>query len=872
MSHNIKKVRSADIKIAQPKVKTDNSKTTAEPSVTTPLLANTDSHQVKISLTRIIGSSGSRLTKKFTLEQDGLIRKEGQPNFFNGTAKTVCIDQLSDIQGITQSLSSRECICTGVYNVDSCSVVTKEKYQKSEDTSNIRTRSKDHLHQPEYSLALLDYDPDKYMPPTFKCDSAKVLMDLMVKAMPELEGIGFSAIGSSSNGIYNNDSGAPYEGGGGLHAYIAIKGVDMEQLQQLLKVRLWNAGFGYISFARNGAMLERTIIDLSVLSPERLIYEARPVLGEGVGQKERVWTHKAGEVFTGVDTLPDEEITRYKDLLMEARKNPDNIKFAEQLQNQYRKKQVKRLIEKKNTSPGEAEKMIPTRSKADLASTTQKLDLNESIEMGGKVMLVSELVERGHEFDGKAMPDPVEGSHYGTGTAKYYHNDGINPCIHSFAHGVKTIYKIQGKESNPQIDSRSEVLATVAVPVNLNEPLDAESFPHKKQKKDGTYKPLCTIPSVEYLCKGYGITVQYDVINKETIILIPGVTGITENTANTAIESINSLASLNNMPIGQVARYVAVISDRNPINPVANWITSKPWDGVDRVNTLCDTLTARNGFPDDFKSILIRKWLISAVAAATVPNGFNGRGVLTLQGAQGMGKTTWVRILMPEGLLRDRSILTGHHLDPSNKDSQTTAIKHWIVEIGELDSSFKKDVARLKGFVTLNKDSVRRPYARTDSEYQRRTVFCASVNEENFLIDQTGNSRFWTIPLVKIDYKHDIDMQQVFVQLYDELHGGATWWLTPDEDIQLNELNQAHKSVSAIEERILSILDPDMAPEKWKPKSATEVLQIAGIRSPSNPQARECGGVLRGLYGNPKKYNGIMKWKVPLGQDLVRID
>jgi predicted P-loop ATPase len=30
----------------------------------------------------------------------------------------------------------------------------------------------------------------------------------------------------------------------------------------------------------------------------------------------------------------------------------------------------------------------------------------------------------------------------------------------------------------------------------------------------------------------------------------------------------------------------------------------------------------------------------------------------------------------------------------------TTAITHWIVELGELDSSFKKEIARLKAFLT----------------------------------------------------------------------------------------------------------------------------------------------------------------------------
>ncbi len=262
---------------------------------------------------------------------------------------------------------------------------------------------------------------------------------------------------------------------------------------------------------------------------------------------------------------------------------------------------------------------------------------------------------------------------------------------------------------------------------------------------------------------------------------------------------------------------------------------------------------------------------MSAVAAATLPSGFHSRGILTFQGAQSLGKTSWFRRLMPDGLLQDKSILAGHHLDPSNKDSLTTAIKHWLVEIGELDSSFRKDIARLKGFITQDKDTVRRPYARTNSDYQRRTVFCASVNEESFLVDKTGNSRFWTLPLVKIKYDHNIDMQQVFAQLYDELQKGATWWLSPDEDKQLDELNSAHKSVSVIEELILSTLNHDLPENKWKKMSAAEVLRAAGIRSPTNPQARECGSVLRGLYGQPKKIRGIMKWLVPIDINFTRI-
>ena len=57
-------------------------------------------------------------------------------------------------------------------------------------------------------------------------------------------------------------------------------------------------------------------------------------------------------------------------------------------------------------------------------------------------MTVSELVERGREFDQVAMPDPIEGSGYGLTTAKFYFNDGQSPCIHSFAHGVRRVYRL----------------------------------------------------------------------------------------------------------------------------------------------------------------------------------------------------------------------------------------------------------------------------------------------------------------------------------------------------------------------------------------------------------------------------------------------
>jgi putative DNA primase/helicase len=288
---------------------------------------------------------------------------------------------------------------------------------------------------------------------------------------------------------------------------------------------------------------------------------------------------------------------------------------------------------------------------------------------------------------------------------------------------------------------------------------------------------------------------------------------------------------------------------------------------VDRLNPFCDTLVQRNDFPAGLKKTLIHRWLISGVAAALKPSGFKSRGVLTLQGKQSLGKTSWISALVPDPVLREGTIKLDHHLDAGNKDSLITAVSHWIVEIGELDSSFKKDVARLKGFLTGDRDKVRRPYGRADSEYPRRTVFTATVNDNEFLVDATGNSRWWVIPVIKIHYEHNIDMQQLWAQMAVDFHAGVPWWLTQEEEAQLEAQNREHRSISVIRERVLEILDLSRKDDVGLPAlTPTQLLIKVGINNPSNANCKECASVLRECLGDSSrvKIQGIVKWRIPL--------
>lgn len=393
--------------------------------------------------------------------------------------------------------------------------------------------------------------------------------------------------------------------------------------------------------------------------------------------------------------------------------------------------------------------------------------------------------------------------------------------------------------------------------------MDLNTLPD--QPRPGSDKTLATIANVAAVMDEAGITARYNVIKKKVEIELPEHRGTSDNLDNVTLTAIISRCAQHSMPTGHIGEYVNAIADRHSYNPVADWIDSQPWDGRDRLPELFATVVQRNDYPEPLKRTLLRKWLLSAVAAVIMPS-FHGRGVLTLQGPQGIGKTSWVRSLVPSRL-REQVIKVDHHMDGNNKDSVIGAITHWIVEIGELDSSFKKDIARLKGFLTSDSDRVRRPYDRRESEYPRRTVFLATVNEANFLIDTTGNSRWWTVAVDDLDFRHGIDMQQLFAQLAIEVRGGAIWWLDSDEDTQLEAWNSRHRVVSVVAELVHDVLDPDAGNSSYF--TATQVLQVAGIERPTNPQAKECGALLRELYGDPRRVRGRDCWRVSLREPVA---
>jgi len=183
-------------------------------------------------------------------------------------------------------------------------------------------------------------------------------------------------------------------------------------------------------------------------------------------------------------------------------------------------------------------------------------------------------------------------------------------------------------------------------------------------------------------------------------------------------------------------------------------------------------------------------------------------------------------------------------------------VSHWICELGELGSTFKRaDIDQLKAFLTKSTDELRLPYDRSFSRYQRRTAFYGSVNEREFLVDSTGNRRFWVVRVNKIDYRHNLDMQQVWAEVKETLlDTGAHWFLESDERALLQDNNEMSRTQSAVEDLILQQVN--FTSQLTEPVQMTQLLRDLGIANPRMPDFKEAARVLADRGMNPRYSNG----------------
>ena len=321
-----------------------------------------------------------------------------------------------------------------------------------------------------------------------------------------------------------------------------------------------------------------------------------------------------------------------------------------------------------------------------------------------------------------------------------------------------------------------------------------------------------------------------------------------------------------------VVDYITQYATRHRFNPVLEAIRATKWDGVDRVNQIYDIFKIPADTEEGvYSRMFIQKWLMQCVCGLfnNIKKPYSLDIILIFQGKQGIGKTRFFEMLALDSAYFGEGIC----LDPRDKDSVIQATSKWISELGEIGSTMRKDMDSVKAFLTKSTDEYRTPYGRASLHYPRMTSFVGTVNDSKFLIDETGNRRFVTIPLspdLVIDYDTQIKpfnalqlWAQVLYIVEENCKLGQSkascFRLSEQEKQVLERRNADFTKPLKGEMEVLDILEEQQTPEKGyicttKEMTVLQFIQMHNLKY----DARTIGKVLKkyGYESNRKKIDG----------------
>ena len=207
-------------------------------------------------------------------------------------------------------------------------------------------------------------------------------------------------------------------------------------------------------------------------------------------------------------------------------------------------------------------------------------------------------------------------------------------------------------------------------------------------------------------------------------------------------------------------------------DPVHDYLSALPeWDGKDRVGELARRVpTANADWERNFHT-----WMLGMVAQWMGLNRLHGSSMVPLIiGAQGDGKSTFCRLILPEEL---RNYYTDR-LDFANKNDAERALSRFcLINIDEYDSITKRQTAFLKHILQKTSVMSRQLYSSVIKDTARHSAFVATTNDLTPLTDPSGSRRYMCIRTGgTIDTRTPYLYPQIYAQLRTELQQGVKSW------------------------------------------------------------------------------------------------
>ena len=398
-----------------------------------------------------ISKTGGPLTKRITLGPNGSLNSDGSACIMSeGQACRFRFGDLVTFSKFIDGLASCEAIALGALRADLQDLVritTKDRLKDLQGSvpPDLIVRTGDHIiYRPgQPALALIDIDT-KGMPASVKhkIDAISGFLPALASLLPELELAGRAVRRSTSTGIFRTDTRVGLRGSDGLHVFVLVNdGADVERFLRTLHDRCWLHGFGWLMVGAGGQFLDRSLVDRMVYAPERLVFEAAPVLDPPLAQDQAsrrpiVIEGMMLDTVTACPSLTIVEQAKLRELRVkeEHRLAPD----AARARSAFIVQHSKRLAERTGISPEIAAQVI-ARQCCGILLPSIVLQFDDPKLAGATV---ADVLADPARFESATLADPLEGVEYGACKAKVMRRANGSTFIHSFAHG-RTVYELK---------------------------------------------------------------------------------------------------------------------------------------------------------------------------------------------------------------------------------------------------------------------------------------------------------------------------------------------------------------------------------------------------------------------------------------------
>lgn len=303
---------------------------------------------------------------------------------------------------------------------------------------------------------------------------------------------------------------------------------------------------------------------------------------------------------------------------------------------------------------------------------------------------------------------------------------------------------------------------------------------------------------------------------------------------------------------------VNIFGHAHTTNSLQDWLHGLVWDGTPRVEKF---LAEGFGVPaNEYSCAVSRCFLVGMIARAMRP-GCKVDSLPIFEGPQGIGKSRALEALAGEFYADiDSSMGTVQFYEQIQGK--------WLVELSELSAMRPSEVEKVKSGISRTVDVYREPFAIVASDHPRQCVFAGTTNAHQYLMDDTGNRRFWpvTCGTIRVEWIRD-NREQILAEARCRFDAGRSWY-----DVPLKAASE-HAAQREFQDGIADKVTDYCASRLFADVSITEMLEHWEIPKSqwSMPLQKRVASALRSTGRRPVKSNGRMMWRpadAPAGEPV----